>query len=393
MRDGPAVDITVRDSSGGDRRVDLGDRLIGFEFEDHARKADRCIIRLDNFDLRFFDDDTWRRGQQLEVSWGYLGNMSAPQRVIVKRVSGSTILRVEGLALSVLMDQVERCRSFHGVSRSGVVRDIAILNGFSSARIFIQETDTVFETINQRAETDAHLLKRLAKKENFIFYVDAAGLHWKSEPFGDKPTHVLTYYTDQGRGDILGFDMDSDLFKSRGKVTVRGRNPRTKKQFEVSGSDRDTKRTDLGEEIEVVDARTGGITTVLKRMVHEDTRHTSAQTAEEAKKEADARFKKSSQQRIKLKLDIVGDPTLTAKRVIELRGMGDYLSGKYFVSLSKHIVGNGYAQKLMVKKGAVARVPGGGPRTQATKNRNKADERQQLIERIDERDGSSSFRR
>jgi len=393
MRDGPVVNIAVREGDGGDGRVDLGDRLISFEFEDNARKADKCVITLDNFDLRFLDDPTWRRGQQLEVSWGYPGNMATPQRVIVKRVSGGIVLRVEGIARSVLLNQKKKRRAFNNVTRADVVREVAREYGFSGSTLFIEDTDEQFETINQRNETDAAFLKRLAKKEDFIFYVDAEGLHWESEPFDGKPTHVLTYYTDQGRGDIISFNLDTDLFKSPGKVTVKGRDHKTKKPFEVTADDNETKRTDLGDELEVVDERTGA-TSIQKRMAHETTVHSSAKDEKEAKREANARFRKASRKRMKLKLQVVGDPTLTAKRVIEVGGLGDYVSGKYFVTMTKHKIQGGYTQDLALKKGSPAKVPGGAPKSAADKNRAKASKDQtEMFEKIDERTGASTFHR
>ena len=275
-REGPQVEITVIEGEGGgEESVDLTDRLISFEYQDESEKADRCIIRLDNYDLKMIDDPTWRRGQLLQVSWGYAGNMSTPQLVVVKRIHGGVVLTVEGIARSVLMNSIQRTRSFTNITRSAVVEQVVEDHSFLDGSVEIEATTESYETINQAGESDAQFLKRLARKENFIFWVDAAGLHWGPEAFDDAPTHVLTYFTDPQRGEITGFNLDSDLFNAPGKITVKGRNPDTKQLFEVNGSDTDTKYTDLGDELEVVDERTG-VTTIQKRMVHERIVHTSA---------------------------------------------------------------------------------------------------------------------
>ena len=35
--------------------MELGDRIIGFTFEDAAKKADKLALQLDNFDLSLFE--------------------------------------------------------------------------------------------------------------------------------------------------------------------------------------------------------------------------------------------------------------------------------------------------------------------------------------------------
>lgn len=396
MRDGPLVSVTVRESDGPDERVDFHGRLVSFSFEDNANKADKCVFKLDNWDLRYLDDKTWRKGQVLEVSWGYDGNMHPPQRVVVKRVHGGTVLTIEGHAKSALLNREQRTRSFHNVARSDVVREIAKEYGFSGPTLHVEDTDKEFETISQMGRTDAWLLRRLARREGFTFYVDSTGLHWHDEEFDSAPTHVLVYYTDPGKGDIIDFNMDSDLFRQPGKVKVKGKDARTKKSFEVAGSDGDTERTELAGEIEVVDPRTG--TTAIKRRVATESVHTTAAEDErEAKKEADARFKKASRRRVKLGLTIVGDPTLTAKRVIIVNGLGQYLSGKYYVAVSSHSIdGSGYLQKLSLKRGGPGKVAGGKgdrPSDKGKPNRKNTRGKEELFEKVDGRTGRSTFHR
>ena len=39
------------------------------------------------------------------------------------------------------------------------------------------------------------------------------------------PTHVFIWYADPGRGDLLSVNVESDLVRRAGRVTVRGRDP------------------------------------------------------------------------------------------------------------------------------------------------------------------------
>jgi phage protein D len=116
-RSAPGVRITLlsdeRAASG--EPLDLGQRVIGFTFEDAERKADKLSLQLDNFDLSLFDREDLMGGATLEVSWGYPGNMSVPRRVVVKKLKGFNTLTVEGQATSVLMNRESTTLPFRQV--------------------------------------------------------------------------------------------------------------------------------------------------------------------------------------------------------------------------------------------------------------------------------------
>ena len=59
-------------------------------------------------------------------------------------------------------------------------------------------------------------------------------------------------------------------------------------------------------------------------------------------------------------MQAVGDPTLRAKAVLEIRGISSLLSGKYYVNEAKHAIsGSGYTVDLRLTRDAT------GPRRQA----------------------------
>ncbi len=74
------------------------------------------------------------------------------------------------------------------------------------------------------------------------------------------------------------------------------------------------------------------------------------QTQPEAvQQEATATFARAQQTTVKMKVPIIGDPTLLAKTVIELRGLGQRLSGKYYVTDVKHVIKGGYVCEVSVR--------------------------------------------
>ncbi len=357
-RSAPGVRITVlpdeRAASG--EPLDLDGRIVGFTFEDAERKADKLSLQLDNFDLALFEREDLMGGAVLEVSWGYPGNMAPPRRVVVKKLKGFTTLTVEGQALSVLMNREAKTRRWENVRRSEVVRQIAAEYGYEGEFLDVQDTEEVFDVVNQAAETDARFLRRLAAREEFEFYVDGGGLHWKEREQSAAPTHVLTWYADPGRGDVLSVNVESDLVRRAGRVTVRGRDPMRRATIESTASNETADRSTLGEVVEVVDPETGE-TSLQRRNATATVHPTSASTEGRARRESAARFRRAERATVKLSMRVVGDPTLHAKSIVEVRGISPLLSGKYYVTDVKHVISSsGYVCELKLTRDGTGRL-------------------------------------
>jgi len=65
---------------------------------------------------------------------------------------------------------------------------------------------------------------------------------------------------------------------------------------------------------------------------------------------------------VKLALQVVGDPTLRAKQVVEVRGISSLLSGKYYVTEAKHVISSsGYVVDLKLTRDGTGARRGAGP--------------------------------
>lgn len=355
-RSAPGVRLTVladeKASSG--EPLTLGDRLIAFTFEDSEDKADKLTLQLDNVDLALFAHEALMGGAVLEVSWGYPGEMAPPRRVIVKSMKGFQTLTIEGQALATMMNQQVKTRRWEGMTRAEVVRVVAAEHGYDGPFADIEDTKVVLDVVNQVAETDARLLKRLAAKEGFAFFVDGSDLHWHRRRQEAPPSHVFTWYSDD-HGEVLSINVESDLVKRAGSVTVKGRDPVAKTTIEASSSADAAKRVTLGDLLEVVDPKTG-TTTLLKRNATASLVPTTASSKAAAASEAEARFVNAERETVKLSMQVVGDPTLAAKTIVEVRGIS-LLSGKYYVTEAKHsISGSGYTVDLKLTRDAKGRL-------------------------------------
>lgn len=127
------------------------------------------------------------------------------------------------------MNQQAKTRRWEGKTRSDVVREVAKEAGYEGAFVDIEDTPDTLDVINQAAETDARFLARLAEKEGFQFFIDGTGLHWHQRRQDTPPAHVFTWYSDPELGEVIAVNVESDLVKRTGSVTVKGRDPKEKR--------------------------------------------------------------------------------------------------------------------------------------------------------------------
>lgn len=249
-----------------------------------------------------------------------------------------------------------RSEAFEGLRRSSVARSIAADHGFTGGFVDVDETTQVFDVINQTGQTDARFLRKLAEREGFEFYVDDNGLHFHARRKSAPPTHVFTWFSDPGRGDVLSVSVESDLGRRVGKVTVKGRDPLSKNTLEHSVNNDTAQRETLAEVIEVVDPETGE-TSLETRNATSSVVASAAGSWGQIKEEAQARYRGAEQMSVKLAMQVVGDPTLHAKSIIEVRGVSSLLSGKYYVTDVKHVISSsGYISDLKLTRDGSGRM-------------------------------------
>lgn len=389
--DRPNVLIRFQGDTDEKRQLNLRDRLLNFKYRDREKGADICVLTLENHDLSLLDEDGLRKGNILELTWGYPNNFAPTRELVIKKSTGFRQLKVESYARSIQFHKETKCRTFENKKRSQVVQQIAEENGFGTNRQDIEDTEEVFETIHQARQTDAQFLKRLAQKEGFQWYVDFDGLHFHQRRLGQKPQRAFRYYHDQNAGEIISIDdVDTNIAAKGGAITVAGRNSKTKKTFKARANNESVKNRDtLANVIEIVDPESGN-TRIARRNVSEDTRTTADQSATAAKREADGRFRNTQLSAVKLKFSVVGDPNILAKTVVIVIGIGKILSGPYYVTEVEHNnARSGYRCQLICKRDGVSER---GPQSKGQKNRKKPDGKDvRLFEKVDAETGDTQL--
>ncbi len=362
-RHAPLIYVTVSDPHGNRQRVTDQTHLVkSLEYSDLQNKVDKCVLTVDNFDLRNFDDPLWVHGNYVQVSWGYPGAMAITREVIITKVTGFEELKVEGKAKSILIDAHKRSRTFRNMRPSEVVKQIAAEYGYLPETLLIEETGKKQAHITQAGLSDAQFIRKLAHQAGFDFYVDFEGFHFHEANHGQDPCRLFTWYTDR-RGDVMKISVESDITRKPAAVKKTGRDPLDKTNQSAGASNKtDPERKGTGR-IGIVasadlmsaafESRDNSPPPELLYTPSDAGLLMSVDPSLEAKK----KFRAATRSTVKMTLDAIGDPSMLAKTVVQLEGVGKKLSGLYFVREVKHKVQAGeYTMQIKLASDGVNEV-------------------------------------
>jgi len=188
-------------------------------------------------------------------------------------------------------------------------------------------------------------------------------------PFIDecKPIGFYTYFTDD-IGWIRNFTPESDLLSSPGSVTVKGRDPRTRKTVSYTATARTSKMKSMGKFVDQVpvNKRTNGRFTHREKTVSRPgvlpsnkVINKPSATATQAKREAEARMQNALHKGNKAKVLLIGDPPIWKDTTIRLDNVGEGFSGIWRVAEARHVIDhNGYDLDLKVTRNAKNKLTG-----------------------------------
>lgn len=315
-------------------------KVLSLVYTDDEKAADTLKLTIDNFNLDYFDAPFCKPGDLIKAKFGYPGNMSGKiETVITKVKSQGTTITVESNGKEYLLNTIVRPRVWRNKKRSDVVRAIADEYGYA-ANAEIHDTEIVYPQITQAKLTDHQLIVEMAKREGWIFYIDANGFYFGPRPLDKAPLKTIRYYLAAEGGDLMSFPtIESDLFARPGAVTAKGSDPKTGKEFKVTGNNDSTKgRPTLSKTTEVVD-RKDGEASHQTAVATETTVATTATTKAAAQRVVNAIYTNAQLGAVKMGLSLVGDPAYRAKAVFAISDVGKQLAGKVYFTQVTHTIG------------------------------------------------------
>lgn len=363
MGAGPLIWLSLIQSDEGDKTLEVvQEQLTSFTFIDRDRGKDVCELRFHDRNMKLLDEPAFRTGQKLLVTWGWPGSVAIPRRMIVKRPKEANLIKL--LDESVLMDKFVNDRVWHDRFDSDAVYDIAADNGYTGILADVTQTFVKRPNITQ-AGTDTRMLNVLARRNGFVWYIDAAGLHFHPRRWGVQPTHHFAYLNDPGRGNVLSVPSIQGRPQDYATVRVEARDPITKESVfaEVGVATDDETLGDylnefysLGAEEEIGDPDNpdGARQARASRKQRVSLGYASQ---EEVNNEAARRYIETAQGRYKMSVTVRGDPTLGAKQLHYWRLPSEAFTGLWYCKEGKTVIdGSGYKVTNEYRKDALGKI-------------------------------------
>lgn len=350
-RNAPIIQLWVI-PGGMKESADLSDQVLGLKYEDNAKKADRLTLTIDNDDLRNFDEPVWRTGSTALVSWGYYGTMTPERRVVIRKVTGFLQLNVEGTGGEVTLDRIAHTKTFYDKTYSQVVSEIAARWGYSAATsLWVQETHERHAAIHQANMTDAQFIRRLANNLGWVWYITHDGFHFHPRAYMQREDKRLMYRYDPSKLDdteIIDVSVEMDVTRVAGSMQSVGFSPAERFGIKVDATNMDDDaQANLASRVIA-----GGLYNMpipgLKDVYHHEIKRAQGVQAVPAaiRKNAQVALLKAQSNVVELMLTVVGNPNIYADTVIEIDGIGQRLSQRYYVKRVTHIINRGYTTEI-----------------------------------------------
>lgn len=366
------------------RKMDITQRFTSFAFEECDDKADKFKISFKNNDLSLLDEPMLRRGNFLEIQWGYPGNMSRVHRAVIQRIRGFETLTIEALSMMATLHKIRHTRSYEGKSRGEIAEKIAEDHGYQPEEIHIDpDLYRIKEPLIQQArQTDAEFMQTISGGSQF--YIDPDGFHFTRRSM-KASRRTFTWYIDK-KGELLSVDINFDTTgkKSKGDVTAKGIDPSTGKPFEAKGEGKGALDSlnemvgSMGGSDDTKAAETAAAADPSKpygftmaqfdpeyQLLYAPPSFDVVPTPDDNKEKAQQKVNEhsASQQAevLKLTLEILGDPTIVAKQTYSVQGISKTFSGDYYAKEVTHTIdGGGYKVKISGVKAPLPSAVGKG---------------------------------
>jgi phage protein D len=348
----PRWEIAVE---GRDVSEDVSADALSVSFEDHATDADMATLSLANPDNRWTDSPLFEQGNVLELAIGYgkaltpvfKGPITRPEPSFPQ--DGVPTLSLRAYDLSHLMRRVvegegrRSATTWQNVTDSDLAKQMAQKHGIPE--LDIEETTLVIPYVAQGNETDWAFLKRRAERIGFEVFVERDTFHFHAprDSLAQVPG-ALEY-----RKNLRSFEVRLSVEKQVTKVIVKGWDAENKEPIVAIATGEDTVRSVLGEKAasDFVKEDFGEGAKILHDLV--------PRTVKEAEELARAYLKRSEYTLLQGSGSVVGDPTLKAKTLVEIAGVGERYSGTHYVTKVMHSIGDGgYTSEFECQRNAVS---------------------------------------
>ena len=294
--------------------------------------------------------DLFRPGNNVTIHMGYAGNM---QKMMDGKIQNISADFSQGSTLSFVVDGADAGYEFLNVASgprvflnkkdSDIAQEIADL---AHLKADVDDTETVFPTKTKDGGKSyfEFLLDLVQSNPGYTFYLSEKTLHFIMKKREKDPSLTLKL-----GAELTKFNPTLDTRKVVSEVIVRGWDRVNKKTIEAS--------VKAGEETTQEQAKQSA--SKLARDIYGDVvkiiTDRPVRSVEEARKVAKSALEDSSDDFIKGVAHTIGMPALKPDICVNIEGLGEWFSGKYFVEKVVHTidVGSGYNSTIDVRRNAL----------------------------------------
>jgi uncharacterized protein len=337
----PAFEVKLANRPAGQEVIR---DIMSVTYKDSVADVDSFELTINNWDaetlafkysdLRLFDP-----GKQLDLSIGYQGQL---RKVITGEITslrptfpsgGGSTLAVSGLNVLHRFRTKQESHSYLNKTDSQVAKEIA-----GRLKVDIdapgRSDEPRFRYLLQNNQYDIMFLMERARRIGYeITVVEGSAkpkLKYQPSTATSRPTYRLSY----GKS-LIEFQPELTTANQVGKVTVRGWDNVKKQKIEYTATRSEIRTKGVGGkggQKEIDKAIAGKVEVVATKPV---------ESQAEARKLAIEILDGIAKEMVKGRGSVPGLPDIRAGTVLEIDGLGDRFSGRYYVTGTTHTIGGG----------------------------------------------------
>ncbi|MBI3785376.1 MAG: phage late control D family protein [Deltaproteobacteria bacterium] len=334
--------------------------ILQVTYKDNIEEIDSFEISINNWDahkrrFKYVDEQLFDPGKKIELWMGYYGQDRL--RLMLKGeitslrpafpAGGQPTLAISGLNVLHRLRTKQESQAYERLTDSGIAKQIGGRLGIAVRTAGTNEEE--YPYLFQDNQYDIVFLMERARRIGYDLLVEEKGEGGRSEEtslyFGPSDTvQHTTYRLTYGRS-LIEFQPTLTTANQVGEVTVRGWDPVHKKKIEVTVKRSELSTRGVGErggQAAIEQSFNQKKEIVATKPVHSE---------QEAKTLAKETLERIAKDMVKGSGSTVGLPDLRAGTVVEIDGLGDRFSGRYFVTATSHAIGDsGYTTQFECRR-------------------------------------------
>jgi len=338
----PEIKISV---DGSPIEQELIEKIISSKVSYSLEKSDMFTIAFNDGELTIQNEKIFDLGQTILIELGYNNEfikMIEGEIVQMKydySSSSPSMLTIVGFDKMFRLNRTKHSRSFLEIKDSEIAREIAMELGLDTE---IDATSQKFAYLFQNNQSNLAFLKERARRIDYEVEVEENTLIFKKARHENREQSVDLIWDEN----LMEFHPTMDATKVVSEVEVTGWSPAEKRLIRGVARAGDEKKSIQGE---------SGASSLKSKFENMDSKIFKVDIPLRSQAEADnlahARLNQLNMEYITGYGLAIGNPKVTAGKIINIMNIGDLINGEYYVISSEHIFStHGYKTYFDVKR-------------------------------------------